>query len=353
MKKSPGTILVVDDDYLNRMLITTHLEEQGHRVEMAENGRQAVEMLHQRSFDVVLLDLIMPEMDGFQVLEHMKADSQLRHVPVIVISAVDEMDSVVRCIEMGAMDHLLKPFDTVFLRARINASLAQKHLHDLEQAYIEQINAERKKSENLLLNILPAPIAEELKKGRKTIATFFPEATVLFSDLVNFTSYSVRHPPEEVLDLLNTVFLSFDELADKHSLEKIKTIGDAYMVAGGIPIPRPNHVEAVAELALDMNNVMTQLHKEGKIPFFQIRTGIHTGPVVAGVIGRRKFAYDLWGDTVNTASRIQAFSTAGNILVSQSVHDCLKHRFEFREEGMLSLKGRGRVMTYWLVGRKN
>lgn len=352
MTENRGTILVVDDDMLNRILISTNLEEEGFTVEMAENGREALDLLRHNPFDVVLLDLIMPEMDGFQVLETLKSDNALRHVPVIVISAVEEMESVVRCIEMGAMDHLPKPFDPVLLHARINASLAAKRLHDLEQAYLKQIEAEQQKSEGLLLNILPNAIADQLKQGQSVIADYFPDVTVLFADLVNFTPYAARHTPTEVLELLNTIFSTFDQLVEHQGLEKIKTIGDSYMVAGGLPRPHPDSLGAMADLALDIRDHMERLVREGRIEPFEIRVGFHSGPVIAGVIGKKKFAYDMWGDTVNTASRIQDNSQGQKILVSEAVRNRLNDRYIFKENGVVPLKGLREMMTYWLISQK-
>jgi len=351
MTKTEGTILVVDDEYINRVLIRVNLEEQGYTVEEACDGQEALEMLQKHSYDVVLLDLIMPVLDGFEVLKIIKADSQLRHIPVIVISAMDEMESVTRCIEMGAADHLPKPFDPVMLHARINASMASKRMHDMEVAYLEQLRAEQQKVEALLLNILPGPVAEKLKQGQTSIVENFPAVTVMFADLVGFTPFVANHKPSEMLDLLNTVFLAFDQLADQHGLEKIKTIGDAYMVAGGLPLPRPDHLEAVAGMALDIQNVMHQLILDGKIPPFEIRMGIHTGPVVAGVIGLRKFAYDLWGDTVNIASRLHTNAAGDSIEVSENVYQLLKDRYRFKEHGVVQLKGLREMKVYSLTGK--
>ncbi len=352
MDSQAGSILIVDDDPLNRLLVQTCLEDQGFQVAEATNGQEALDMLGTFTYDVILLDLEMPVMNGFEVLNRVKADPQLRHIPVIVISALDEMQSVLRCIEMGAADHLPKPFDPVLLKARVNASLSSKHLHDMEQAYLEQIRAEQQKSEQLLLNILPAPIAEQLKQGKTSIAEHFPAVSVMFIDLVGFTPFVAQHSPAEMLSLLNTVFLAFDQLADQYGLEKIKTIGDAYMIAGGLPIPRTNHLEAVTDMALDAHREMERLTRTGQIPPFQVRIGIHTGPVVAGVIGRRKFAYDLWGDTVNTASRLHTHAIGGGTCVSEAVYHLLKDRYEFVEHGVVQLKGLREMQTYWLKGKK-
>jgi class 3 adenylate cyclase len=220
---------------------------------------------------------------------------------VIIISALDEMDAVVRSIEMGAEDYLPKPFNPILLRARIDASLEKKRLRDQEQRYLEQIKFEREKSERLLLNVLPEAIATRLKEGESVIAERYDEVTVLFADIVGFTEYSAHTAPEKLVYLLNEIFSSFDHLADRHGLEKIKTIGDAYMVVGGVPTPRHDHCTAIAEMALDMQKELAGFRADSTAPL-EIRIGISTGPVIAGIIGTRKFIYDLWGDTVNTAS---------------------------------------------------
>jgi class 3 adenylate cyclase len=346
-----ATILIVDDDAINRLVLLTCLEDQGFLVDEAVDGQQALEMLHNRAYDAILLDLEMPVLDGFEVLRRVKEDNHLWHIPIIVISAMDEMNSVLRCIEMGAADHLPKPFDAVLLKARLNASLASKRLHDMELAYLEQIRAEQQRSERLLLNILPAPIAEQLKKGETSIVEHFPAVSVMFIDLVGFTPYVAQHTPAEMLALLNTVFLAFDQLAGQYGLEKIKTIGDAYMVAGGLPLPRPDHLEAVTDMAIDAHREMERLTSEKRIPPFRVRIGIHSGPVVAGVIGRRKFGYDLWGDTVNIASRLHTFAESGGTLVSEEVYLRLKDRYRLTEHGLVQLKGLRDMKAYRLLGK--
>jgi class 3 adenylate cyclase len=336
---------------LNRLLLATTLQEQGYIVQTAENGLEALEKMRGYPFDVILLDLLMPELDGYQVLEIIRDDNILRHIPVIVVSALDEMDSVIRCIEMGATDYLTKPFDPVLLKARLNASLANKRLHDAEQKHLTEISLEREKADRLLLNILPEPIAKQLKQGKQPTAESFPDVSVLFADVADFTPWAAVHTPSEVLELLNSVFSAFDVLVDHYNMEKIKTIGDAYMAAGGLPIPQQNHAEAIAAMALDMlqefNNL--SLVKKEKL---ELRVGIHCGPVIAGVIGSKKFIYDLWGDTVNTASRLQSHCEPGQIQVSSDFYLRLKYDFEFCERGLTLVRSKGEMLTYLLEGRK-
>jgi class 3 adenylate cyclase len=210
---------------------------------------------------------------------------------------------------------------------------------------------EQERSERLLLNVLPAPIADRLKQREDVIADGFPEATVLFADLVDFTRQSQRITPEQVVQVLDGLFSAFDELARRHGLEKIKTIGDAYMVAGGLPDPRPDHAEAVADMALAIREEVARHRVPGGEPL-AVRIGIDTGPVVAGVIGRQRFIYDLWGDTVNTASRMESNGVAGCIQVTDRTYERLRDRYRFRRRGPIAVKGKGEMVTWFLLGRK-
>jgi len=210
--------------------------------------------------------------------------------------------------------------------------------------------AEEERSERLLLNVLPAPIAERLKQGEGVIADAFPEVTVLFADLVDFTRRSQQVSPAQVVATLNELFSAFDRLAQRHGLEKIKTIGDAYMVAGGLPNPRPDHAQAVAEMALAMQEEVAGRADPSGQPL-QVRIGIDTGPVEAGVIGTAKFSYDLWGDTVNTASRMESHGVAGCIQVTARTYQRLRDRYRFRRRGPIPVRGMGEMVTWFLLGR--
>jgi PAS domain S-box-containing protein len=213
-----------------------------------------------------------------------------------------------------------------------------------------ELRQQRQIAEQLLLNVLPQSIAERLKRGEKTIADSFSEATVLFADIANFTGLCSHVSPSELVELLNGIFSTFDQLADQRGLEKIKTIGDAYMVVGGLPNPSPDHVEAITTMAIDMLREISHFSTPDHQPI-TLRIGIHTGPVVAGVIGTRKFIYDLWGDTVNIASRMESHGEVGRIQVTQAVYQRLKNRYEFQERGAIDIKGKGFMTTYWLDQR--
>jgi class 3 adenylate cyclase len=211
---------------------------------------------------------------------------------------------------------------------------------------------ERERSERLLLNVLPAPIAERLKRRPEVIADGHPEVTVLFADLVDFTRHSQHTTPAQVVTLLDQLFTAFDQLARQQRLEKIKTVGDAYMVAGGLPTPRSDHAEAVAEMALGIREEVAR-HLDPAGQPLQVRIGIDTGPVVAGVIGRDKFIYDLWGDTVNTASRMESHGVPGCIQVTERVYRRLEDGYRLQRRGPVQVKGKGEMITWFLLGRKD
>ncbi|HEY9674451.1 MAG TPA: adenylate/guanylate cyclase domain-containing protein [Waterburya sp.] len=211
----------------------------------------------------------------------------------------------------------------------------------------EALKFEQEQTEALLLNVLPAPIAQRLQQGENPIADRFEEVSVLFADLVGFTEFSLRKTPEELVSILNIIFSRFDELAQRYGLEKIKTIGDAYMVVGGLPTYRPDHAQAAAKMALAMKTEMVNINSRIS-ETFTLRIGINTGPVVAGVMGLNKFIYDLWGDTVNTASRMEANGIPGEIQVTATTYERLKGQFFLEERGRIPIKGKGEMMTYLL-----
>jgi adenylate cyclase len=343
-----GSILVVDDTADIRHLLALYLRMLGHVVTEACDGQQALELIQQQPFDLILLDLMMPRLNGFEVLARLKSDPTLRHLPVIVISAVGELGNAVKCIELGAEDFLPKPFDDLILTARVNSSLERKRLRDNEQDYLRALEQERATSERLLLNVLPKAIADRLRTDRQLIVDRFPAVTVLFADIVDFTTLSLSIAPIELIDWLNDIFSTFDDMARAYGLEKIKTIGDAYMAAAGLFPPRADHAEAAAQMALDMQAIVATMSSPLSEPF-HIRVGLDTGPVVAGVIGSTKFSYDLWGDTVNTASRMESSGLPDRIQVTQATYEQLRGRFRFEERGLISVKGKGDMRTHWLV----
>jgi adenylate cyclase len=347
-----GRILVVDDTEANRELLSRRLRRQGHAVDTADGGRSALEAVAKSQFDLVLLDLMMPDINGLEVLNQLKDNPAVQHIPVMMISALDEIDSIVRCIEAGAEDYIPKPFDPVLLGARIGASLERKRLRDRELAFINELRVEKGKTEALLLNILPGTIVSRIRKGDIAIADSFPDATILFADLVDFTSLANKCSPARIVELLNTLFSAFDALAKRLKLEKIKTIGDAYMVAGGIPEESPGHALAIADMALGMIDAVRETGKHfGEA--LEARIGIHSGEVVAGLIGQHRSIYDVWGDTVNTASRLESSGLPNRIQVSEATYQRVRDAFHCELRGPVALKGKGTMLTYFLGARVN
>ncbi|MGB7709114.1 MAG: adenylate/guanylate cyclase domain-containing protein [Microcoleus sp.] len=532
-------ILVVDDTPDNLRLLIRILQKQGYKVRPVTNGFSALEAIQSSPPDLILLDIMMPDLDGYELCQKLKAEQQFSQIPIIFLSAIEEGINKAKAFEVGGSDYITKPFqmkevlarvsnqlavrslqiqlqeknqklteqnvqlhqeiaerrqvemetrlllratqaisksenfesaidlilrlicetiewnlgeawipssdgqvlkcalgryasdlsfsefrqtscqlsfqpgvgmpgriwlgqqsewiddvstapEQVFLRSQIAANVGlkaafgvpiladnqvlavlifyrdknlecQPRLLELVSAVATQLGAliqrkqaeeslrlQQKQTERLLLNILPKPIAERLQKEQKLIADHFDEVSVLFADLVGFTEFSARKTPTQLVEILNGIFCDFDRLSESHGLEKIKTIGDAYMVVGGLPTAREDHGRAIALLALEMQSALTQFNlKIGES--FQLRIGIHSGSVVAGIIGISKFSYDLWGDTVNVASRMESNGMPGKIQVTGATYERLKEQFIFEERGMIEVKGKGKMLTYWMI----
>jgi adenylate cyclase len=536
-------ILVVDDTPDNLRLLIRILKKQGYKVRPVTNGFSALEAIKSSPPDLILLDIMMPDLDGYELCQQLKAEPQFSQIPIIFLSALEEGINKAKAFEVGGVDYITKPFqmkevlarvsnqlavrslqiqlqeknqklteqnvqlhqeiaerrqvemetrlllratqaisksenfesaidlilrlicetiewnlgeawipssdgqvlkcalgryasdlsfsefrqtscqlsfapgvgmpgriwlgqqsewiddvstapEKVFLRSQIAANVGlkaafgvpiladsqvlavlifyrdqnlecQPRLLELVSAVATQLGAliqrkqaeealrlQQKQTERLLLNILPKPIAERLQKEQKLIADHFDEVSVLFADLVGFTEFSAHKTPTQLVEILNGIFCEFDRLSESHGLEKIKTIGDAYMVVGGLPTARGDHAQAIALLALEMQSALTQFNlKIGES--FQLRIGMHSGSVVAGIIGISKFSYDLWGDTVNVASRMESNGMPGKIQVTGATYERLKEQFIFEERGMIEVKGKGKMLTYWLIGEES
>jgi PAS domain S-box-containing protein len=485
-----GVILVVDDNPDNLDLLFFFLSDADFKVEVATNGKSALQMIDESQPDLILLDVMMPGIDGFEICRRLKANESSKDIPVIFMTALSETEDKVKGFSVGAVDYITKPVQEEVLKARITTHLTIRNLNrslveqnqrlqeeirqrqkkeeelrlsnqaiaastdgiviadarkpDMPITYVnpaferltgysaqevigrncrflqgndtdqpaldelreairdgkgckvvlanyrkdgtgfwnelsispiydadgnlthfvgiqsnitdrklaqEALRFQQEQTEKLLLNILPEPIAEQLKQHPSTIADSFEEVSVLFADLVGFTEFSSRRSAHELVEFLNEIFSEFDQLVEKHGLEKIKTIGDAYMVVAGLPMPRSDHADAIAQMALDMQQALDKVNaKTGES--FSMRIGIHSGSVVAGVIGLKKFSYDLWGDTVNTASRMESLGIPGTIQVTTNTYEQLRDKFLFEERGVIPVKGKGEMTTYLLKGRK-
>lgn len=343
--RAVGTLLIVDDNPSSLDLLTHRLEREGHSVVGCCDGESALRTIDSASFDLILLDLLMPGINGIDVLKRLREQPRTAEIPVVMMSGVAATDSIVRAIEAGADDFMIKPLDPVLLRVRLSSILERKFLRDQEAARTEQLRLEREKSERLLRSMLPATIVDRLRRGETVIADHYPSATVLFCDLVGFTALADRLPAGRTVALLNTVFSALDGLTAAHDLEKIKTVGDAYMVVGGLPRARADHAAAVIAMAREVPQAVQQagaLYGEA----LEVRIGVHTGPVVAGIISTDKMAYDVWGDTVNVASRMERTGVPGRVHVTAEVRSALEGALACEALPPSNIKGKGPMETY-------
>jgi class 3 adenylate cyclase len=350
MTDEPASILVADDDAISRLLLVRLLEREGHTARTAENGREALDLLRAERFDVVLLDILMPELDGISVLEQLKLDPVLQHIPVIMISALDDVDSVVHCIENGAEDHLPKPFDSVLLRARINAGLMKKRLHDLERDRVRDVFA----------RFLPEPVVDELLEssdGEPRLGGVRLTGTVLFCDLRGFTTFAEATSAETVIEALNTYLTQMSDAILDHGGTLVSYMGDGIMAVFGAPIERSDHADrclaAAREMLLDrLPRFNTWLRENDLGDGFDMGIGIATGPIMSGNVGStRRLEYTTIGDTTNTASRIEAMTkgTAHQVLMAESTVESLTVSDAVEFVGEFEVRGRQSAIRLWTL----
>ncbi len=345
-RESPkGVILVVEDADDIRALMRVRLERRGHTVVEARNGLEALEVVRARAVDLILLDIMMPELNGFDVLRALKANSEWQHIPVVVLSALDDTEHVVQCIRLGADDYLVKPFKSVLLYARVDNLLERKHLRDREQEILRALQEEQRRTEQLLRSIFPQAIAERLKSGfAGIIAEQYEMASVLFADIVDFTRRAAQMEAEEVVSFLGDVFAQFEKLTAAFGVEKIKTIGDAFMAAAGVPEPTPRHAEQLLRLAFAMRQSVANMRWPDGSPV-HLRVGLASGPVAAGVLGTSRFSYDVWGNTVNMASRLQELALPNTVLVDEVTWRLVEH-LAIGAPRVERVKGKGNMTVY-------
>jgi len=323
---------VVDDNKVNRLLLGRSLEQQGHTVEMAENGAQALEMMRAKPFDLVLMDIEMPVMTGYQVLEKVATDLQLRDIPIIITSALEEIDSVVRCIEMGAEDYLTKPVNPALLKARLGASLEKKRLRDQQRELIKKFAT--------------SEVATDLETSGFSLRGKFVDATAMFSDIRAFTSIAESQTPAETIELLNTYYtLMFEAISDQGGVVN-QMVGDGLMAIFGAPLTQTDHCERAVKAALDMINMIQLLNtdrlSQGKTEI-RIGIGIASGDVIAGYTGTtRRATYTCVGDTVNLAARLESHTKEVNkpILIDDATRSALSNSIKVEAEGPFQLKGK-------------
>jgi len=352
-----ASILVVDDQKANVMLLERMLQNAGYACVTSTMDPTQVCELHRRNhYDLILLDLQMPSMDGFAVMEGLKEIEAGSYLPVLVTTA--QPDHKLRALEAGAKDFVSKPFDLAEVLIRVYNMLEVRLLHRETKQLYDRVVAEQKVSERLLLNVLPQAIAERLK-GRlevtadgitELIADRYESVTVLFADIVEFSKYSASVSVEVLVGMLNEIFTAFDKIAADRGLEKIKTIGDAYMAAAGLPDPVSDPTVRAAHMALDMMEAVERINATRGYDL-QVRIGMATGPAMAGVVGKHKFLYDLWGSAVNNASRMETHGLPGRIQLADGARQLLNGEFAIEERGVIDVKGMGPMRTWFLNSR--
>jgi class 3 adenylate cyclase len=343
MREGNGSarLLVVDDNKVNRLLLTRNLELMGHKAASAENGRVALEMLRRESFDLVILDIEMPEMDGFQVLEQLVHDPKLRDLPVIVASSLEGLDNVVRCIELGAEDYLTKPVNPVLLKARIGSSLEKKRLRD-QQA-------------ELVRRFATPEVAQQLQESGFALGGKRVSGSVMFADIRNFTQLAESQPPEETIDLLNTYYaLMFDAIGEHGGIVS-HIAGDGLMAVFGAPVPMEQHCDSAVGAAMEMVEMIDAFNVEqaaaGKTKI-RIGVGIASGEMVAGYTGTNERAiYTCIGDTVNRASRLEVHTKEAerSILVDGATRSGLHAPMDLEPLGAVTLRGKAQPVDVFAV----
>ncbi len=342
-----GRILVVDDNKVNRMMISRSLDLQGHEVSTAENGVEALERLRAEPFELLLLDIMMPVMDGYEVLEHLKQDDDLRHIPVIVISAVEEIDSVVRCIKMGAEDHLPKNYDPVLLNARISASLEKNRLRS---EVVEQLNFIR----DIFGKYVPESIAKQVVANKGTLEPKQATATILYTDIEAFTSIAESVPPTQVVQMLNEYFQSVIEPITRHGGVVNQFQGDAMLVTFNVPVDDSQHADKAVKAGLEILQVMKNASFAGLT--LRTRIGINTGEVIAGNIGAGdRINYTVHGDAVNLSARLEQLNKEHGTLmiVSESTVELLNDDYPLEPLGEVQIRGKSKSVKIFKAGTEH
>ena len=390
-------ILIVEDSPIQATMLRRVLAQKGYRVVIAKHGQDALDKLRAQKIHLVISDVEMPVMNGYELCSAIKKDSLIQTLPVILLTTLTDPKDLMMGLNAGADSYLTKPYDEGVLFSRLETLLGPAHLspddEELEVLFAgepyritanrqrilnlllstyenamqqnlalrkaqeeltklnQQLEVSHKETERLLLNILPKTVAEELIAYGSSTPAKFDDVSVMFSDFVGFTQVAEKLTPQDLLAELEMYFEYFDSVIEQHHLEKLKTIGDCYMVAGGLPEPTTTHAVDCVLAALEIQRFVGARAAEREAagqPFWRMRLGIHTGPAVAGVIGKKKFAYDIWGDTVNLASRMETSGEAGKVNVANDTHLRVKHLFDCKPRGHVSVKHKGEVEMFFV-----
>lgn len=398
---APLTIVIAEDSRLQGRILKAALESAGHLVHWGANGNEALALIREHRPVLVISDVEMPELDGHELCRILKADADLRHIPVLMLTSLAATSDILKGLREGAAAYVTKPYDPPHVLERIDHLLRHlsapdtpgeplpleyagetmqldvsrrqllnlllstyenilrqntklEEMHSQLTATSRQLGESLQKTQDLLYRVFPREIADELANAGQSQPRHFDAVTVLFTDFVGFTRVAETMEPNQLINGLEEYFRRFDALTARCQMEKLKTIGDAYVAAGGVPTANATHPLDAALLAMAIRECVTEAAREWEgtgMPTFAIRIGLHTGPLVAGVIGEQRFTYDLWGDTVNLASRMESHGEPSRIHVSPTTRALLGDAFRFADRGEVSVKGRGTLHTFFLLGR--
>jgi adenylate cyclase len=332
------TILVVDDNKNNLDLMLVTLSEENYRLLAATSGERALKVASKVTPDLILMDIQMPGMDGYQTTRTLKERDDLKHVPVLFLSALNDPENVVKCFNAGGVDYISKPFKKEELLARVKTHLSIKHLQS-------QITAERDKISLILNNMLPPTIVDKLKSGKKPEPEFIDEAAVLFTDFSGFAKLTQELGPATSIDNLNRIFSGFDTIAKHFGMERVKTIGDAFMAVSGVIQPTQSPLLDSIMAGLKMQDFIAHYDARSDTNW-QVRIGIHSGPIMAGVVGVQKIAFDVWGDTVNMASRLENLAQLHGVTISLTDSQKLNGEVQPKSRGIKELHNLGETEIF-------
>ncbi len=334
MNKQSASILIVDDIEANRYTLQRRLTRDGYdNITLAECGSEALDLAKVKDFDLVLLDLMMPDISGLEVLKTLKADPRQRKIPVIMVTASDEVETAAECIVHGADDFITKPFNATLLKARVGACLEKKRLRDTEDIYFDRIETDKKRTQEVLKTVLPSEIAIELQSTGKVRSRKYDEVAILICDLVGFTAFCENNDAELVVETLQQLVEKFEDIFIRFDLEKIKTVGDAIVAVGGLTHFTPNPVKACVDASLQLRDISNSFE-----PTFGLHVGIHIGSLVAGTIGNKTIQFDILGRDVNMAFNICDMSASNQILLSTDAWLSVRNEIKAMSIGLQHLK---------------
>jgi len=346
----PFRILVIEDDPVYHTVIKHILENSDYKLEIihTSNATEALRILEKELPDLILTDWEMPEINGIEFCKIIQKKEEFEQIPIIMCTGANtSSENLKTAFESGVVDFIRKPIDKMELISRVNSMLKLSESYKKIKEQKEELQLEKDKSDKLLLNILPKKVAEDLKEKGKTEPKLYDNVTVFYSDIVDFTEKTLQIPTDILLNELNDIIKGFDAIMDKNYCEKIKTVGDAYIAVCGLPIPNPKHAKNIINAAIDSIAFLEDRNRTSKYNW-TVRIGIHTGQVVGGIIGTKKYIYDIFGDPVNTASRLESNSQTMRIHVSDTTYRLVKDKFEFESQPPLEVKGKGKMNMYFV-----